>query len=227
MSYPLPKNELQRLKALADYAILDTPAEQIYDDYTFIAAQICQVPTALISLVDEHRQWFKSRVGLEAQETSRDVAFCAYTILDDQVMIVPDACKDSRFAENPLVTDSPKIHFYAGAPLVTPEGYGIGTLCIIDYKPHKFSDAQKQALEGLARQLIAQLELRKKSKALREAIHKIKALEELIPICAYCKSIRNDKDFWIAVDKYLIENNIADLTHSICPVCMEKHFSDL
>lgn len=158
---PLPNNEEDRLQALIDYQVLDTEAEQRFDDLTAIAAHICNTPISLISLVDENRQWFKSKVGLEATETPRELAFCAHTILQPQkILIVPNAEEDERFADNPLVKSEPNIRFYAGAPLVTPDGLPIGTLCTIDNKPRELNAEQIEALQALSRQVISQLELR-------------------------------------------------------------------
>lgn len=155
----IPSNEAERILALRNYEILDTPSQAVFDDYTWLASHICQTPVALISLVDHQRQWFKSRVGLTAQETSRDSSFCAHAILQNQVFEIPDTLEDRRFRENPLVKGEPFIRFYAGAPLTSAEGYHIGTLCVIDQKPHKLSDEQKKALQRLSRQVIQQMEV--------------------------------------------------------------------
>lgn len=161
MKVPLPDNEVDRLEALRHYRILDTADEQVFDDLATLTSQIFQAPIVLISLVDADRQWFKSKVGLAEAETPRAVAFCAYTILLTEPLIVPDALADTRFADNPLVTGPPHIRFYAGAPLITPGGHVIGTLNVIDSEPRQFSPQQKQALCIMARQVMTQLELRR------------------------------------------------------------------
>ncbi|MBW4580152.1 MAG: response regulator [Tildeniella nuda ZEHNDER 1965/U140] len=161
MQAPLPSNEAQRLEALLSYDVLDTAAEAAFDDLTKLAALICGTPIALVSLLDQRRQWFKARVGLEATETSRDVAFCAHAILQPDVFVVPDALDDQRFANNPLVTGAPHVRSYAGVPLVNPEGYPLGTLCVLDYGPRQLTAQQLEALAAIARQVVAQLELRR------------------------------------------------------------------
>ena len=161
MKAPLPDNEEGRLKTLNSLDLLDTVAEPEFDELTALAAQICNMPVALISLVDHNRQWFKAKVGLDVSETSRDVAFCAYSILTpDQIMEIPDALLDKRFSENPLVTETPKFRFYAGIPLVASNGHALGTLCVLDYKPGKLNGAQKVALEALRLLIIRHIELR-------------------------------------------------------------------
>lgn len=164
-----PENEKKRLKVLWQYEVLDTVPEALFDDLTELAARICEAPIALISLVDEKRQWFKSKFGTTVAETSRDISFCAHAIQQSDLFIVPDATKDERFARNPLVTSDPKIRFYAGAPLITADGYALGTLCIIDKVPRELRPDQKQALRILARHVVSQLELRRRSNELSDA----------------------------------------------------------
>ena len=156
----LPENEEDRLNKLYELGILDTLEEQAYDDLTRIAAQICDTPIALVSLVDRDRQWFKSHHGLDASETPREFAFCAHAILGDDVFVVEDSSKDERFFDNPLATGGPSVKFYAGAPLIMSDNNKLGTLCVIDNEVRTFTPAQKDALEALARQVVSQLELR-------------------------------------------------------------------
>ncbi|MEA2465705.1 MAG: hypothetical protein QOJ98_3452 [Acidobacteriota bacterium] len=154
-------NEHARLAALERYGILDTSPEDGFDELVHLAAAVCGTPIALISLVDATRQWFKARVGLDAAQTPRTASFCAYAIHETTVFVVQDATKDPRFAGNALVVGEPKIRFYAGAPLTTPDGYNLGTLCVIDCKPRLLSEEQRTALTAIARQVIVQLELRR------------------------------------------------------------------
>jgi GAF domain-containing protein len=166
MIAPIPSNEARRLKVLWQYEVLDTVPEEVFDDLTELAARICEAPIALITLVDEQRQWFLSQVGVSLKETSRDVSFCAHAILQPDLFIVADATRDERFARNPLVTSDPKIRFYAGTPLITPDGHALGTLCVLDKVPRDLGDDQKQALRILARHVMTQLELRRRSREL-------------------------------------------------------------
>lgn len=159
-------HEKQRLAALHRYDILDSETEQDFDDIVQLASNICETPISLISLVDENRQWFKSRLGLEAHETHRNMAFCAHAINENEVMMIEDATKDDRFAGNPLVTGHPNIRFYAGMPLKTPDGFNLGTLCVIDRKPRELSEQQIFGLKTLAKQVVKQMELRIKIKEL-------------------------------------------------------------
>src|SRR6267154_820515 len=169
MTAPFPKNEKQRLKVLWQYSVLDTLPEEIFDDLTELAARICEAPVAMITLVDEDRQWFKAKVGVSINETSRDISFCAHAITQPGLFIVPDATRDERFAKSPLVKSDPKVRFYAGAPLVSPDGYALGTLCVIDKVPRELRPGQEQSLRILARHVMSQLELRRRSLELTDA----------------------------------------------------------
>jgi two-component system, NtrC family, sensor kinase len=170
MSAPAPITDAARVAALQKYAILDTEPEQAFDDLTLLASYICKTPIALISLVDEDRQWFKSKVGISVSQTSREIALCSIAIQQSDVMVVPDTLKDERFRNNPLVVSEPRIRFYAGAPLITEEGYALGTLCVVDQSPRDLSADQKEALQALSRLVLAQMEFRRNLMLLKEAL---------------------------------------------------------
>jgi response regulator RpfG family c-di-GMP phosphodiesterase len=169
LDYPIPSNEHQRLRALLECEILDTEAEPVFDAFVQAACTLCETPVAIISLLDERRQWFKAKVGLQADETERRVAFCSHTIMADEPMIVPDAREDDRFRNNPLVTGDPFIRFYAGIPLTLESGERLGSLCVIDFKPRELTSAQLSQLGLLARQAAAMIELRGRINQLEQA----------------------------------------------------------
>jgi len=159
---PIPPNEPERLRELADYQIIDTLPEQFYDDIVRLAAYICQTPIALVNLIDHNRQWSKAQLGFAAGDVDRNLAMCAFAINHpDEVMVIPDATSDPRFATNPFVAGDPHIRFYAGAPLVTPSGLALGTVCVIDRQPRQLSAEQLEMLRALSRQVIVQFELRR------------------------------------------------------------------
>jgi PAS domain S-box-containing protein len=178
---PVPANELTRLKGLRELMLLDTPAEPLFDTLAQKAAEVCQAPIALVSLIDVDRQWFKANVGLTGvQETARNVAFCAHAIMSDQMFVVPDALNDRRFAENPLVTGQPHIRFYAGCPLALPDGSKVGTLCVIDQVARQLTNEQEATLQFLSSLVTQALAMRKEmlSKALQVRTQYERALEE-------------------------------------------------
>jgi signal transduction histidine kinase len=162
----VPNNEKERLADLYQYDILDTTAETEFEELVLMASRICNAPVSLISLIDADRQWFKARLGIDAPETSRDEAFCSHGILNGELFIVPDATRDERFADNPMVTGSSGIRFYAGVPLTSAAGNNLGMLCVKDKVPRNLSEEQQQALKILGKQVVKQLELRLKNKEL-------------------------------------------------------------
>jgi anti-sigma regulatory factor (Ser/Thr protein kinase) len=200
--------ETERIASLHRYRILDSNPEQAFDDLALLASYVCQTPIALISLVDTDRQWFKSHVGISASETSRSISMCAHAIEQTGLYIVPDATTDEKFRDNPFVTGEPNIRFYAGAPLVTPDGHALGTLCVLDRVPRTLTPEQREALDALRRQVQAQLELRLNLVDLEQALVRrdiaeadqrrlIKSLESsidglnklggLLPYCSVCE----------------------------------------
>lgn len=167
---------MERLDVLRQCGILDTPPEPAFDDITNLAASLCDAPMAAVTLIDSERQWLKSAVGLESGESSRETAFCAHTILEPGMTIVSDAQTDTRFADNPLVTGTPHIRFYAGAPLITSDGYALGALCIIDSAPRQLTPEQETTLRILSRQITAHLELRRYTRTQRRMLDERRCL---------------------------------------------------
>lgn len=189
----IPANELHRLQALNSYKVMDTRSDPALDEITDMAADICDVPIALVSLVDDCRQWFKSAVGLDAPETSKDIAFCSHAINGRDIFEIPNTLKDDRFFDNPLVTGDPNIRFYAGMPLISEDGFALGTLCVIDTKPKQLDARQRKYLKTLAREVMSRLELQRKNRYLEDA----NALHELITETNQDYIFVKDKDFKI------------------------------
>ncbi|MBK1989034.1 diguanylate cyclase [Sphaerospermopsis aphanizomenoides BCCUSP55] len=217
---PIPSNEPQRLAALAKYQILDTPPDQTLDDLTRLAAQLCQTPIAFISLIDEQRQWLKSKLGLTITETPRAIAFCAHTICQDDVLMIPDAANDPRFATNPLVTSHPKLRFYAAAPLLTHEGFALGTLCIADYQPREINQEQQEILKILAVQVMTKLELHRnqiEQRNLQKQLHRAHELEGVQ------QELTRTVNVYKHTEKVLVERvNLAQLASNISSI-LGKH----
>jgi len=177
----LPNDEPERLDELRRYSILDTLPEAAFDDLTFLASFICQTPISLVSLIDADRQWFKSRVGLpQTPETSRDISFCAYAILESELFIVPDTLRDDRFTTNPMVAGEPYIRFYAGVPLIVAKGFALGTLGVLDRVPRQLTVDQKRALLALGRQALIHLERRRLIAELAEVAGSVNDVGEKI-----------------------------------------------
>jgi GAF domain-containing protein len=221
---PTPQGEEARLEALRQYRILDTAPEKVYDDIVALASRLCEVPTAVISLLDRDRQWFKARVGLDVAETPRDISFCGHVIAGKDTMVVEDALKDARFSDNPLVMDAPGIRFYAGAPLVNPEGHALGTLCVIDRRPRQITSEQRVALESLTRIVSHLIESRRIADHLADTLARLKVLQGLLPVCSYCRRVRDDGGYWQSVEQYLEEHADTMVSHGICSDCMQQHF---
>lgn len=183
MKAPLPVNEVSRIELLHQLGILDTPREQKFDDLAHLAMTICAVPIAVITMIDVERQWFKTCLGLEGSENSRDVAFCAHAILQpEKLLVVENALEDPRFSDNPLVTGEPHIRFYAGAPLELEPGLAMGTLCVVDYVPRQLNEAQQHALRLLANQVVQLLKLHQRSEQLRIQAEQFQMLSNSAPI---------------------------------------------
>lgn len=211
---PLPDDEASRLAALRVYQILDTPPEPAYDNLVRLVSAICGAPIALVSFVDEGRQWFKARLGLEAAETPRDMAFCAHAILHDELFVVDDARDDPRFADNPLVRGDPLMRFYAGAPLRARGGERLGTLCVIDHIPRQLTPGQREALAALKQQAEAHLELRMRAFELAAAEERERAARAAI------ESLQRQKD-------RLLQYLVHDLKSPISAVLLNgRHLLD-
>ena len=234
----MPTDEAARLAALRSYRILDSEPERHFDDLTLLASHICGTPMALISLVDADRQWFKSRVGVALTETSRAVSFCAHAIQQPDLFVIPDTVQDARFRDNPHVVGPPFVRFYAGSPLVTPDGHPLGTLCVMDSVPRTLTGEQMDALRALGRQAQGQLELRRNLDELRRALAErdraeaeqvelvkelrtahddVRRLSGLMPYCSTCQFTMT-----VPADPAAIPT----LTDGVVKVLEEKHWPE-
>jgi signal transduction histidine kinase len=179
---PKPANEIERLKALRSFNIIDTEPEEFFDKVTELASYICGTSMALVTFIEDERQWFKSKIGIDGKETTRDEAFCAYAIHQSDTMVVSDPLLDDRFANNPLVTGNPNIRFYAGAPLITSSGHGLGTLCVLDSKKIELSSEQLKALDDLRDMTMKYMELQKRSKERAKVDREMELMQERVGI---------------------------------------------
>lgn len=171
----LPSNEAERLEELHSYGPIDPVPDPDFDDLALLAAEICDTPIALVTLVDEDHQWLKGRTGTALTQTSREISFCGHAILGTDLFVVPDTAVDERFADNPLVVGDPNIRSYAGAPLITSNGFALGTVCVIDRQPRFLTALQSKALHALSRRIVALLELRRSQVELKQAVDELRA----------------------------------------------------
>ena len=185
-------DEARRLEALLQYDLMDTSPEPAFDELTELAADVCEAPISMISLVDDERQWFKSKVGVATVQTPREHSFCAHALYQPDLFIVPDATADERFVDNPTVTGDPHIRFYAGAPLLTRDGHALGTLCVLDRINRQLSEIQKRTLRVLSRQVMAQFELRRRTLALVESEALLHKMFRSCPVAVALKSWREE-----------------------------------
>lgn len=216
---PVRVDEQERLALLRRLDILDSGQEDAFDEIVRVASLVTGTDIALVSLVDEHRQWFKARHGLEDSETDRHVSFCAWAVHDRKPLLVPDATEDPRFAENPEVTGGLGIRSYFGAPLLTESGHALGSLCVIDREPRELPPEQLEILEILARRVVDMIEARDVARKLAEALEKVRELAPMIPVCAWCKRVRDDEQYWSSIHEYLQEHVGTLTSHCICPEC--------
>ena len=223
----LPPDEAQRLAKLRSLQILDTPPSARFDRITRLATHLLDVPVALVSLVDQDRQWFKSCVGLDASETSRDVSFCGHAVANDAPLLVHDATTDPRFADNPLVTSDPQIRFYAGYPLRLGPTSPLGTFCVIGFEPRTLDATEVRLLEDLADLVVDELRAVELSRTIDSLAGCAKPLDAradddaLVPICSYCKHVRDPDDTWEPIERYVHREFGATFTHGICRPCYD------
>jgi signal transduction histidine kinase len=220
-----PPDEAERLKSLEQHDVLDSSPEVMFDEITDLAAAICEAPMALITFVDKERVWFKSKVGISRKESSRDVSFCSYAILQKEVFVVPDTARDERFKNNPLVVKNPKIRFYAGSPLVGQDGQVLGMMCVLARKPRRLRRSQRQALRMLARLVMIELELRRSTAALQQLemeaanLRLVRAMADrllheignaMVPLSIHQQLLTerySDPDYRVSLDAALTEGN--------------------
>jgi len=212
-------NDSPGMATLREYYVLDTVAERVFDDVTALAAYICDVPIAMISFGDETRQWFKSKVGINEQETPREAVFCAQTILHPEPLIVNDACADARFAGNKLITEEPQIRFFAGFPLVSPAGYSLGALCTVKRAPHQLSERQQTAMKYLSRQVMTLLELRRLSARMAQTLENMMPQSEQRQVCCLCHRVHDQAGEWVTPEVFLREHLQSDVHPVVCPDC--------
>jgi DNA-binding LytR/AlgR family response regulator len=208
---PVPANEAERVEALKSYEVLDSAPEEAFDGLTRLASYICETPVSLISLIDSQRQWFKSKLGLDVPETPRDISFCQYAILQNDIFEVEDATQNELFRSNPMVTGDPNIRFYAGAPLINADGFSLGTLCIIDTIPKHLTEQQRDALLTLAREVVSHLELRRARLNLQDEKDKLEGLLKLANSAVDQSYLASKTDIFVKQESKLVKVNASEI----------------
>ncbi len=225
-SLPSPRvaPEQARLDALRGYGVLDCAPEARYDEIARLAATALDMPVAMVSLVDADRQWSLAAFGIARGEVPRGQSFCTHAIGHDEPLVITDAGSDSRVSSTLLVTGSTKARFYAGAPLVTPHGHHVGTVCVFDRSPRVLTRRELDILVGLARQTVELLEHRLIAAQLLEARARLQTMVSLIPICSHCRKVRDETNSWLTLERMVQAKTGSRFTHGICPECVREHY---
>lgn len=217
--------ERARLAVLHDYGVLDVAPEQRFDDVAKLASVALDMPIAMVSLVDEQRQWSLAAVGVARGEKPRAGSFCAHAIMSDETLVIEDASADPRFAEGFSDQDQP-LRFYAGAPLIVDTGHRLGTVCVLDRQPRTIGPRERGILELLARQVVELFELRLASARLDHAVERLQTMATLIPICSHCRKVRDESNHWSTLERLVQAKTGSRFTHGICPDCVREHYPD-
>ncbi len=217
-------HEQARLDALHGYGILDSPPERRFDDIAKLASAALDMPIAMVSFVDADRLWPMATVGITRDEVPRAQSLCTYAIAQDWPLVIEDASIDARVGATPLVTGPTHARFYAGAPLITPEGHRVGTVCVVDRSPRVLARREADILSGLARQTIELLEHRLTAARLLDAHARLQTMATLIPICSHCRKVRDEANQWLTLERLVQAKTGSRFTHGICPDCVREHY---
>jgi len=224
-SAPLHRQERERLEALRQYRILDTSPERGFDDITYLASALCATPIAVVTFIDKDRQWFKSRIGLTVPQTARSISICAYTILQHSIMVVPDLTSDQRFADNPMVTGTPDLRFYAGVPVFSRHGFPLGTVAVMDRTTRTLTVGQEESLRAISRLASSMLELRRVNGELIAAQDAMNLYSEILPVCSSCRKVKSEDGEWVILEHY-VKDHLHDTSQGICPDCANRLYPD-
>jgi GAF domain-containing protein len=219
-----PAHEQARLDALLRYGILDSPPERRFDDIAKLAAAALDMPIAMVSLVDDDRQWSMATVGIARGDVPRAQSFCTHALTQDWLLVIEDASIDPRVNATIMVSGPLQARFYAGAPLITPEGQRVGTVCVMDKTPRTLARRELDILAGLARQTVELLEHRLTAARLGDAQQRLQTMATLIPICSHCRKVRDEDNHWLTLERLVQAKTGSRFTHGICPDCVREHY---